>query len=75
MVEVEEAKVAKLDKGMQVVEMAISSIGNQAMQKAKQIASTIAEARKWFTLFAKAQHDRGVTDKKWTTLKIQLDFL
>ena len=75
LVKAEEAKVSKLEEGMQVAEMAISSIGNQAMRKAKQITSTTVEAGKWSTLVAKTQHDKRTTEQKWTTLKTQLDFL
>ena len=75
LVKAEEAKVAKLEKGMQVTNMAISSVDDQAIQKAKQIASTTIEAGKWSTLVAKAQRDKGADEKKWTILKTQLDFL
>ena len=75
MAEAEEAKAAKLKEGVQVVEMTISSIGDQALQKAKKIASTTTETGKWTTLIAKAQRDKGVAKKKWATIKFQLDFL
>ena len=69
LVEAEETKVAKLEDGMQVAEMAISSVGNQAMLKAKQIASTTVEVGKWSNLVAKAPHEKGTAEQKWTTLK------
>ena len=50
--------------------MAISSFGNQAMQKAKLIASTTVEAGKWSTLVAKAKRDKGTTEQKLTALKV-----
>ena len=61
-VEIEEAKLARLEDGMKVIDMAISSVGNQAMEKAKAIASTKVEAGKWSTLVAKAQYDKETTE-------------
>ena len=46
LVEAEELKATKLEEGLQVTEMAISSVGDQAIQKAKQIASTTVEVGK-----------------------------
>ena len=74
--EVENAKAAKLEKGMQIAEKAISSVGEQALQKANQIASITDEAAKWSTFVSKAQRDKVTIDKKYETLKSQLaDFL
>ena len=54
---------------MQGADRAISSVGDQALQEAKQLASTTAEAGKWSTLIAKAQKDKVTAVKKWVTLK------
>ena len=75
LVEAEEAKAAKLEEGLQVPKMAISSVGDQAIQKAKQIASNTVEVGKCSTLVTKALHDEGAAKKKWTTLKTQIDVL
>ena len=69
LVEKEEAKLPKLEDRMKVANMVIFSVGNQALEKAKVLASTKVEAGKWSTLVAKAQRDKETTKRKWTALK------
>ena len=68
--EAQEAKAGKLEEGIQVTELAISYVGDQALQKAKKIALTTIEAGKLSTLIVQAQQAKGATN-----IKSQLDFL
>ena len=54
LVKTEETKLVNLEDGVKVADLAISNVGNQAMQKAKLIASAKVEVGKWSILVAKA---------------------
>ena len=69
LVEQEKANLANLLCGVKVADLAISNVGNQAIEKAQRIASTKAEVRKSSTQMAKAQHNREVAEQKWKTLQ------
>ena len=67
LLEVEEAKVTKLEDGMKATDKAISSPGEQ-----RQLASSKAKAEKWTKLVSKAKKDKSSSEQKWETLKFQL---
>ena len=75
LVEAEETKLTILKEAMKIADMAISSVGDQAMQKAKLIASTNITAGILSTLVAKVQCDKETIEQKCTALKTHLDFL
>ena len=61
---------------MQAADRAISSAGEQALQEARHLALTKAEAAKWSTLVSKAQKDKSSSEQKWEALKSQFaDFV
>ena len=74
--EAEEANATKLKEGVQAANRAISSTGEQALQEARHLASTKAEAAKWSTLVLKSHKDKSSTEQEWETLESQLaDFV
>ena len=64
LVKAEEAKVTKLEEGMKPTDKAISFVGEQALQEARQLALTKAEAAKWSTLVSKAKKDKSSSEQK-----------
>ena len=66
--EKEKAKLANLTDGVKVADLAISDVVNLAMQKAKHIASTKAEAGRRSTLMAKARRDKETIEQKLKAL-------
>ena len=64
----EKVKYANLAIGVKIVNLAISEVNNQPIQKAKYIASIKAEVGIWSTLLAKARYAKEVIEQKWKTL-------
>ena len=72
LLEMEEAKITNVAKGMKVVDSTIFEFNQQAKMKPQHIASIKVEVERWTTNLAKAQRDKESIDRKWKELKEKL---